>query len=202
MTEPFLDKAYATDDAQDTRALYDAWSATYEAEVAQNGYVTPGRCAAALAQFAPDMTVPVLDFGCGTGLAGMALKLAGFSVIDGVDLSPDMLAQAQAKGIYRTVTPIEADAHLLQGDYALISAVGAIGVGAAPVAVFDRLMHALAPEGMLVFSFSDPTLADSASTARLNEWLDCGAARLLFSENGPHLPARHMNATAYVVQKI
>jgi predicted TPR repeat methyltransferase len=200
MSEPFLDKAYAKTDAQDTRALYDAWSASYEAEVSQNGYVTPARCAAALAAFAPDLSVPLLDFGCGTGLAGLAFRLAGFSVIDGVDLSAKMLAQAKDKGVYRSLTQIEADVRP-SGGHTLISAVGVIGAGAAPLSVFDTLMHGLPQGGMMVFSFNDHTLADPANTGRLNEWLDCGAARLLFCENGPHLTARNMNSTVYVVQK-
>ncbi len=200
MIETFLDKAYTVRDADGTRALYDDWSASYEAEVGTNGYATPARCAEALAEFAPDMSAPILDFGCGTGLAGMAFKLAGFEAIDGVDLSAEMLAQANAKGIYRNLTQIDTDTEL-SGEHTLISAVGAIGIGAAPVSTLDTLLDALPSGGMLVFSFSDPTLADSMSTACLNEWLDCGAARLLFSEHGDHLPGKDMASTVYVVEK-
>ena len=84
MTEKFLDKAYQARDAASTRTLYDDWSASYDAEVSENGYATPKRCAEALASFTQDMSAPILDFGCGTGLSGLALKLAGFEVIDGV----------------------------------------------------------------------------------------------------------------------
>jgi hypothetical protein len=63
------------------------------------------------------------------------------------------------------------------------------------------LLHALPSEGLLVFSFNDHTLSDSSNTGRLNEWLDCGAARLLFSEHGDHLPGKDMNSTVYVVEK-
>lgn len=200
MSENFLETAYDARDADQTRALYDRWSASYEAEVAQNGYVTPARCAEALAEFAPDKNTPVLDFGCGTGLAGLALRLAGFTVIDGVDLSPQMIEQARAKGVYRNLTAIGADAPL-EGNHNLISAVGVIGAGAAPIGTLDTLLHALPSGGMLVFSFNDHTLADPGNVARLNEWLDCGAARLLFSEHGAHLPEKDMNATVYVVEK-
>lgn len=200
MSKTFLDKAYAARDADSTRALYDDWSASYEAEVASNGYATPARCAEALAQFAPDQSQPLLDFGCGTGLAGLAFRLAGFEVIDGVDLSAEMLAQAKSKNVYRNLTQIDADAKL-DGDYRLISAVGVIGAGAAPISTLDTLMHALPSGGLLVFSFNDHALADPANTARLNEWLDCGAARLLFAEHGDHLPGQDMQSTVYVIEK-
>lgn len=200
MTQKFLDRAYTERDAADTQDLYDEWSASYEAEMGGNGYATPTRCAEALAQYAPDKTAALLDFGCGTGLAGKAFRRAGFKVIDGVDLSEDMLSQARAKNLYRRLSKIEVDAPLGE-KYTLIAAVGVIGAGAAPLSTLDTLLHALPSGGMLVFSFNDHTLADPESTARLNEWLDCGAARLLFAEHGPHLPEQSIEATVYVVDK-
>ena len=95
----FLDKAYKARDAASTRALYDDWAASYEAEVAENGYATPARCAEALKGQTADMSAPILDFGCGTGLSGLALKLAGFETIDGVDLSAEMLEGARSKSV-------------------------------------------------------------------------------------------------------
>jgi predicted TPR repeat methyltransferase len=200
MSTNFLDKAYAARDSDSTRDLYNEWSATYEAEVGAHGYAAPTRCAEALAACVADKTTPLLDFGCGTGLAGLAFRLAGFEVIDGVDISAEMLAQARAKNIYRTLEQIEPDAKL-GGDYSLISAVGVIGAGAAPLSTLDTLLHALPRDGKLVFSFNDHALADPANTGRLNEWLDCGAARLLSMDHGPHLPGKNLSSTVYVVEK-
>ena len=47
MIGKFLDKVYAARDLKGTKALYDEWSASYDAEVGEFGYVTPARCAAA-----------------------------------------------------------------------------------------------------------------------------------------------------------
>lgn len=203
MAGKFLDKAYQARDAQSTRALYDDWSASYEAEVAENGYVTPERCATALARFSQNISAPILDFGCGTGLSGLALKLAGFETIDGLDLSSEMLSKAEAKKVYRTLSVIEADAPLAHepGDYAAIAAIGVIGAGAAPISVLHTLMRGLAPGGKLVLSFNDHALEDPKNEAGLNEWLDCGAATLLFREHGPHLPGIGLMATVYVIEK-
>ena len=201
MSTTFLDKAYAARDADDTRAMYDEWAASYDAEVGENGYATPTRCAQALAEFATDLSQPLLDFGCGTGLAGLAFRMAGFEVIDGLDLSLKMIAQARDKDIYRNLAQIAPDTAPEQ-TYTLIGAVGVIGAGAAPISTLDLLLRALPSGGKLVFSFNDATLADPANTGRLNEWLDCGAARLLFSEHGPHLPEKDIHATVYVVEKV
>lgn len=197
----FLDKAYAARDAGSTRVLYDDWAASYEAEVGENGYATPGRCADALKRFTPDPTQPVLDFGCGTGLSGLALKLAGFDVVDGVDLSDEMLDRARDKNVYRHLDQIEAGADLPRDGYAACAAIGVIGAGAAPISVFHQLMHALPRSGKLVFSFNDHALADPSNLGGVSEWTDCGAARLLFCESGPHLPGINLNATVYVIEK-
>lgn len=203
MTDKFLDKVYEARDAASTRDLYDAWSDSYETEVGAQGYATPARCAQALAQFSDDLAKPVLDFGCGTGLSGAALHDAGFTTIDGRDLSADMLAEANEKGVYRKLSHVEADENFyhLPGDYAAIAAIGVIGAGAAPIGVFDQLMAGLAPEGLLVLSFNDHTLEDPANEAHLNEWIDSGSAGLLFREHGVHLPGLNMNSTVYVIEK-
>jgi len=203
MTEKFLDKIYNARDPESTRDLYDAWAASYEEEISENSYATPRRAAAALAKFSPDTSAPTLDFGCGTGLSGLALKLAGFDCIDGVDLSPDMLAHATHKQVYRTTQQIEAGAPLAHkpGDYFAIAAIGVIGAGAAPIKVFDTLMHGLARGGLFVFSFNDHALAEPQNEGRINEWTDCGAATLLFREYGDHLPGKRMKSNVYVLEK-
>lgn len=203
MTDTFLDKVYTARTPDETRDIYDAWSKSYETEVAENGYATPGRVAEALAGVVDDKSTGVLDFGCGTGLSGLALKLAGFENIDGMDLSAEMLVEAKAKGIYRQLIQVEADAPppIAQGAYPIVTAIGVIGAGAAPLALFDTLMETLDRGGLFAFSFNDHTLEDPAYEARLNEWLDPGAARLRFREYGAHLPGRDMKSVVYVVEK-
>ncbi|MDW4497752.1 methyltransferase domain-containing protein [Sulfitobacter sp. D35] len=203
MSPGFLAKAYQARTQDETRDLYDAWSETYEDEVVEQGYATPARCASALGQFSDDLTLPVLDFGCGTGLSGEALAREGFRTIDGVDISEDMIAQARAKGVYRDLSVIEGDGGLAAkaANYSAVAAIGVIGAGAAPPTVFDEIMHGLPRGGLFVLSFNDHALADRSITGRMNEWLDCGAARCLFSEHGAHLPGIDLKSTVYVLRK-
>ena len=147
--------------------------------------------------------MPILDFGCGTGLSGLALKLGGYQVIDGMEPNPEMLDLARGKDIYRTLTLMDIDDEtpVAQGSYAAITAIGVIGTGAAPASTLDLLMNALNPGGLLAFSLNDHALADRQYTSRLNQWLDCGAARLRFQEHGPHLPKQNLESTVYVLEK-
>lgn len=196
----FLDQAFVHRDPDAARAFYDSWASSYDAEIRDAGYATSVRCASALAEHVDDLTTPILDFGCGTGLSGQAFKEAGFSQIDGVDLSPAMLEQARTKNIYRNLSLVEADA-TPNGKYSVISAVGVISLGAAPSTTIDVLMHALPKGGKLVVSFNDQTLADPMQTGRLNEWIDSSAATVQFAEYGPHLPTHQMKSTVYVIEK-
>lgn len=45
----------------------------------------------------------ILDLACGTGRMGAWLKARGAGEIDGVDITPEMLALAQKRGLYRTL---------------------------------------------------------------------------------------------------
>ncbi|MEX0348490.1 MAG: class I SAM-dependent methyltransferase [Paracoccaceae bacterium] len=203
MSDKFLDKTYGLGSAEETLDHYDRWAASYEAEVGENGYATPGRVADALWSKMPEPQTPILDFGCGTGLSGLALRRAGFDIIDGMDPSPEMLEGARAKSAYRALDVLDIDdpTPVAKGAYGAITAIGVLGTGAAPPATFDLLIGALDRGGMLAFSYNDHALADRGFTGKLNEWVDCGAARLLFREYGPHLPGLNMGADVYVLEK-
>ncbi len=203
MTKKFLDRAYDIPEGGDSRKLYAEWAESYETELTENGYVTPARIATALARFAPDKGLPLLDYGCGTGLSGLAFQQAGFTAIDGVDVTPEMLEIAKAKGTYRTTILADpaADPPVAQGSYPMIAAVGVIGIGAAPLSLFDALMRLLPMGGLFALSFNDQALKHPEFEGKISEWVDTTAARLLFRENGPHIPGKDINATVYVLEK-
>ena len=151
MSDEFFKSTYDLDTPEDTRAHYQKWAATYEEEVAEQGYATPGRIAKALWEKMPEPQTPILDYGCGTGLSGLALRAVGFEVIDGMDPSPNMLEAAAAKGVYRTLSSFEiTDPEPVTKDvYRAITAIGVIGAGAAPPETFDLLVRALRKGGFL-----------------------------------------------------
>lgn len=203
MTEKFFDKVYDVSSPEETQEMYGKWAASYDAEVADNGYATPPRVAKALAKFVPDRTTPILDFGCGTGLSGLALRQAGFAQIDGMDPNSEMLAQARTKQAYRNLieTDIADETPIPHDTYAAISAIGVIGTGAAPADVLHTLMKALPKGGLLGLSLNDHALADPSYERALGDWLDCGAALLLFKKYGAHLPGQNIKSNVYIVEK-
>jgi predicted TPR repeat methyltransferase len=84
------------------RETFDAFAAGFEQRVVgQLGYRVPGLLAGIVKPLLP-AAAQVLDLGCGTGLAGDALRASG-ARLTGVDLSPRMLEVAAAKGCYQAL---------------------------------------------------------------------------------------------------
>ena len=96
-----LEDAYAVDGPEANRELYASWAETYESVfLAENDYVYHRNVAAAFChgqESLDRLDGPVLDVGCGTGVVGAELARLGVGVIDGIDISPEMLAKAAAK---------------------------------------------------------------------------------------------------------
>ena len=106
-----LERAYALDSDEKSRALYRDWAQTYDETMLQGlHYQSPQTVARLLAAHLPDRQAAVLDIGCGTGLLGQGLAEHGFTTIDGLDVSPEMMQVAQRRGVYRHF--LKADLHL------------------------------------------------------------------------------------------
>lgn len=203
MTTTYLDKIYSADSA-DLRPFYAQWAQSYDQEVGENGYVTPLRIAEALARHVKDLSIPILDYGCGTGVSGQAFQKAGFLTIDGVDISAEMLEVAAQKKIYRRLEVFapESGPNVKLGAYQIIAAVGVIGAGAAPLAVLTKIMALLAPKGLFVFSFNDHTLEDPAYDGLVEDYVKQGQAVLHLKEYGDHLPKQKINSNIYILEKL
>ncbi len=92
-----LSEAYSVESPEDNRALYAKWADTYESDfTVPRRYIYP-RSAAELLCGRFSGSGPVLDAGCGTGLVGEHLRDLGVAVVDGIDISVEMLAKARAK---------------------------------------------------------------------------------------------------------
>jgi predicted TPR repeat methyltransferase len=138
------------------RDLFDQYAPRFDADLTGRlGYRTPAMLAEMLreAGVAADGSRAVLDLGCGTGLSGEALRpFAG--VLEGVDLSPRMLAAARARGIYDALH----EADLLDvlparpSHWGLVAAADVLNYLGDLSAVLPAMAAALAPGGLAAFS--------------------------------------------------
>ena len=95
-----LTDAYNVLTPEDSRELYAQWAPTYDKSfIEETKYIYPANIARVLSKHMPaDRSFTVIDIGCGTGAVGEEItKIRPLSVIDGVDISPEMLAVAASK---------------------------------------------------------------------------------------------------------
>ena len=92
-------------DSGEVEKYYDDWAKDYDRTLAEWRYEAPARAAEMLrARLRPEDVI--LDAGCGTGLTGKVLADAGFTTIDGIDLSSRSLEAAAGHGVYRQLTQV------------------------------------------------------------------------------------------------
>jgi predicted TPR repeat methyltransferase len=137
------------------RHLFDQFSADYDQRmIGQLGYAAP--------QILLDLAnmvmrgrerLSILDLGCGTGLAGMAFKPLA-SRLDGVDLSPAMIAKARARNIYDhlEVADLEAALAAHATAYDLILAADTLVYLGDLKRVFDLAYAGLSADGWFLFT--------------------------------------------------
>ena len=123
-----LDGAYALKTPEDNRAYYQRFAATYDQDFAAGlGYIYPKAVADAFLELANRPNGPVCDIGCGTGLVARHLKAKSPDiVIDGVDISADMLSVAADKSLYQSLYEVDltGDITSLPNGYAAIISAG------------------------------------------------------------------------------
>ncbi len=166
-----LQAVYGPKSSAETRDYYETWAADYETDTIGQGFCIPYLAAAFLARHAKPGAGPVLDAACGTGVVGDALSLLGYGPVTGIDLSPAMLTQARARGVYAQIE--EGDITALpfaDAAFATTTCIGAFGPGHAPPATLDELVRVTAPGGHIVFNVRADTWIDQgfeAAIARL-----------------------------------
>jgi len=109
-----LSKVYENDGNK--QELFDNWASTYDNDLVDDlGYVADAEACRQFVSLITDRQARILDAGCGTGLVGRRLKLAGYTNIHGNDYSVKMLDQARATGAYQSLEqhdltlPVKAD---------------------------------------------------------------------------------------------
>jgi len=82
----------------DVRSGYGEWAPSYEQTVEDAMDVA---LLEALGAVRWDAVGAAADLGCGTGRTGAWLRSRGVAAVDGVDLTPEMLEVARARGVFR-----------------------------------------------------------------------------------------------------
>ena len=103
----------------------------------------------------------ILDFGCGTGIVGEELYKHGYRAIDGLDICPEILETAKAKGVYGKLSQGTMgsdgceDLGVSPNQYDASICIGVFVVGHVKGKGFDDLLYVLKPGGLACFTIRD-----------------------------------------------
>ncbi|MBC7954970.1 MAG: methyltransferase domain-containing protein [Cytophagales bacterium] len=140
-------------------ALFDGYAGQFEQHVVQVlGYRAHEVLTQSLAALHPGRFSSALDLGCGTGLCGPLLKPL-CDRLAGVDLSAQMLARAQALGVYDSLMHADVTEHLCHTDerHDLVLAADVFIYVGDLSAVFEAVSALMDPGGLFCFSVEVPS---------------------------------------------
>ena len=166
-----LENVYGAESAEQIRNVYDDWAAKYDEENLRKGYRLATLGTAYVARHVPTDAGPILDAGCGTGLVGEALSILGYAEVDGIDISPEMLAVAERRGVYSSVGVQDLGEPLSKpdGSYVAFLCFASFGPGHAPVGSLDELVRVVRPGGHAIFNLREDTYVEQGFEAKMRE---------------------------------
>ncbi len=165
-----LDKVYTAQNHEDLMDAYKDWAADYDADtVGSFGYVAHIATAKALEKAMENRDCRILDAGCGTGLVGEVLQEMGYTNMDALDYSQEMLEEARTKKVYREHMQADLSKPLDIPDnaYDAIVCTGTFTYGHVDAKAFDELVRITKPEGVIVFTIRDGAYQDYGYRKRM-----------------------------------
>lgn len=149
----FVDAAYNLDEDADRMVeFYQKWATDYDHQMLDElGYTSPTKIAQQLSKYLPDTESTVFDIGCGTGLTCVFLAAKGYTNLDGIDLSPEMVRVAAERGIYRELLVGDVNQALDRDSesYDAVISSGTFTHGHVGPEPMDEIFRILKPGGIL-----------------------------------------------------
>lgn len=141
--------------------FYDNYANSYDRKLVDGlHYQCPQLILAALQKYCRGKLV-ILDLECGTGLCGQAVRPLA-KRLDGVDLSPQMVAKAKQRRIYNRLEVADLYPFLEKkaGRYDVIVAAGVFEHIGDPARIFRAAFKRLKDRGVFVFTAQDNSTQD------------------------------------------
>ena len=149
---------YKLQTPEEVLGYYKHWTDNnkYNKDMVEWNYTAPKETVAVLKKYASNKNFKILDAGCGTGLVGVELKKFGYSHIDGVDFSQDML-DLVPQGIYRNLQKVDLNADLKFRDntYDVIICVGTFTYGHVKAHALDEFIRITKDKGLICFTINE-----------------------------------------------
>ena len=208
-TDTWIDKAYRAADRATLTSTYDAWAASYDADMLLTGYLHYAVLTGLICRHVPRKDAAVLDAGVGTGALGSLLNLLGYNNLSGLDMSEGMLAKARDRKCYADLRQAVLGETLdyVDKSFDAIVSTGTFTEGHAPASAFDELVRLLEPGGVMIFTISTLVWVEKGFKDTLDGFVQSGVLKLIevtpVYQPMPYSPAEsHVTTRGYVFRKV
>ena len=149
---------YKLTTSEELLKYYQDWTKKnkYNQDMVNWKYTAPQETVLVLKKYALNNKCKILDAGCGTGLVGIELKKCGYSNIDGVDFSQNML-DLIPQGIYKKIEKVDLNKPLKfkPNMYDVIMCVGTFTYGHVKPQALDELIRITKNGGLICFTINE-----------------------------------------------
>jgi predicted TPR repeat methyltransferase len=203
-----IDKYHHFDDATDTsrqlKSVYADWADAYDDDNDNKlGTVSQPTTVAMLTRHLRDADAQIMDVGCGTGLVGHHLQIAGYSIYDGTDISAEMMAYAGSRG-YRNLFALEPGQPLAVADdiYDASLCVGVFTHGHLGPEGFDELIRITKPGGLICFTVNEGVWEPQRFEEAIEAHVQNGVWRVLEQSKMDYMVNENVQAWYMTAQKL
>ncbi len=158
-----LDKVYTAKNHEQLMDAYKDWASDYDTDTVDRfGYVAHVASAEALDRVLDSKDAVILDAGCGTGLVGEELVKRGFTTMDALDYSKEMLDEAKRKDIYQRhmQADLSKSLDIRENRYDAVVCTGTFTYGHVKANAFDELIRITKPGGIICFTIREGAYED------------------------------------------
>ena len=149
---------YKITNSDELLKYYQKWTKKnkYNQDMVDLDYSAPKEAVSLLKKYALSHKSKILDAGCGTGLVGIELKKSGYSNIEGIDFSQDMLSLIP-KNIYKKIEKVDLNKPLKfnANVYDVITCVGTFTYGHVKPPALDELIRIIKNKGLICFTINE-----------------------------------------------
>ena len=166
---------YKLKTSEELLKYYQDWTDNnqYNKDMVDWNYTAPKETVSILKKYVFNKNSKILDAGCGTGLVGIELKKYGYSNIEGVDFSQNML-NLVPQSIYKKIEKIDLNKPLKFKDnmYDVLMCVGTFTYGHVKPKALDELIRITKNRGLICFTINEGIYEEYGFDKKIKELSD------------------------------
>ncbi|MCS4505771.1 hypothetical protein KBTX_02120 [wastewater metagenome] len=184
-----LSRVYGSGSREELAAIYRDWAETYEDDLTGAGYSHPVVCLPLITRYVASGDTPLLDAGCGTGMIGPWLRQLGYSHVEGLDASDDMLEVAGRKEAYAVLRKafLGEDIPFADDGFGAAVCMGVFTRGHVGPEGLDDLVRVVRPNGVIVFTVNEAMFERDGFRDRIEKLVEAGTCTEIETV-GPYVP--------------